>query len=250
MNERSNSGAVQGYSPATPAQQYPQQQHQQPVYPAQQYQAQQYPVQQYPQQQYQQPAYPVQQYPVQQQQYQQPVYQQMQYQQQVYPVQQQNQQFAYPQYQQPVGQPNPLYQEENRIEQQEGNKFVAFFKKRNLLLLISAIVCTVWLFISHSVVSDALNSAPTGDTAEELGQALGTALGAAMLMPFFIISFIGQIFNWTGWIFNRRGLALTGAILYCVSLLFGASYVLGIIPCIILSFVGYAKLRKQQKNLR
>ena len=174
--------------------------------------------------------------------------------QQAYPLQQpeqiqQYQQPIYQQYQQPVQQPTPIYQEEIAPSKKQGVNFLAFFKKRNLLLLISAIICTVWLLTSYSVIGSLLDTNQPGETAEELGAALGTAIGAALMIPFFIIAFIGQVFNWTGWLFNRRGLALTGAILYCVSLFIGASYGLGIVPCVVLSFIGYAQLKKKQKAI-
>lgn len=221
MNERNNSGMIQGYTPAPQAQQYPQQYQPQQQYqqaqPVQQYQ---YPQQYQPQQQYQ----PVQQYP-QQYQYQQPQ-----------------------QYQQPVYQsaPNPLYREEPQQVQRKGG-LADFFKRRDVLLLIAAIICTVWLLISYNTIGGLLEANQPGETAEELGAAVGTAIGAAMTIPFFILAFIGQVFNWLGWIFNRRGFALTAGILYCVSLVFGFSYGLGIIPCIVLAFIGYARLKKKQK---
>lgn len=155
-----------------------------------------------------------------------------------------------PVYQQPVyQQPQPMYQQPQPVERR-GDGLAAFFKRRDVVLLISAIVCTVWLLISYTIIGDMLNAAPTGDSAEELGAALGTAIGAAMTIPFFVIAFIGQVFNWVAWLTSRRGFALTAAILYCVSLLFGFSYGLGIIPCVVLAFVGYARLKKRHAGQR
>ena len=154
-----------------------------------------------------------------------------------------------PAYQQP--QPaRPVYQQPQEydarpVERKESG-LVAFFKRRDVVLLISAVICTVWLYVSYTIIGDLLNANQPGDTAAELGAALGTAIGAAMTIPFFILAFAGQVFNWVAWLTSRRGLALTAAILYCVSLLFGFSYGLGIIPCAVLGFIGYARLKKQQ----
>lgn len=135
------------------------------------------------------------------------------------------------------------------VERKESG-LAAFFKRRDVVLLIGAVICTAWLFVSYTIIGDMLEAAPTGDSAAELGAALGTALGAAMTIPFFILAFIGQVFNWVAWLTSRRGLALTAAILYCVSLLFGFSYGLGIIPCAVLGFIGYARLKKRQTGQR
>lgn len=177
-------------------------------------------------------------------QYQQPL-QQYQHVQPVQPPQQYGPQAGnFQPYQQPVYQ-QPAYQQPEKV-QRSGGGFLAFIKRRDVVVLIGAILCTVWLLISYTVIGDMLNAAPTGDTAEELGEALGTAIGAALTIPFFILAFIGQVFNWVAWLTSRKGFALTAGILYCVSLLFGFSYGLGMIPCIVLAFVGYARLKKRQ----
>lgn len=147
-------------------------------------------------------------------------------------------------YQAPVYQ-RPAYQQPQPV-QRKGGGVADFFKRRDVVVLIGAILCTVWLLISYNIIGDMLNANQPGDTAEELGAAVGTAIGAAMTIPFFILAFIGQVFNWVAWLTSRKGFALTAGILYCVSLLFGFSYGLGMIPCIVLAFVGYARLKKRQ----
>ena len=139
----------------------------------------------------------------------------------------------------------PAYQQPQPV-QRRGGGVADFFKRRDVVVLIGAVLCTVWLLISYTIIGDMLDAAPVGDTAEELGAAVGTAIGAAMTIPFFILAFIGQVFNWVAWLTSRKGFALTAGILYCVSLLFGFSYGLGMIPCIVLAFVGYARLKKRQ----
>lgn len=160
------------------------------------------------------------------------------------PPQQYQQAQQFQPYQAPVYQ-QPAYQQPQPV-QRRGGGVADFFKRRDVVVLIGAILCTVWLLISYNIIGDMLNANQPGDTAEELGAAVGTAIGAAMTIPFFILAFIGQVFNWVAWLTSRKGFALTAGILYCVSLLFGFSYGLGMIPCIVLAFVGYARLKKRQ----
>lgn len=162
----------------------------------------------------------------------------------VQPPQQYQQAQQFQPYQAPVYQ-RPAYQQPQPV-QRKGGGVADFFKRRDVVVLIGAVLCTVWLLISYNIIGDMLNAAPVGDTAEELGAAVGTAIGAAMTIPFFILAFIGQAFNWVAWLTSRKGFALTAGILYCVSLLFGFTYGLGMIPCIVLAFIGYARLKKRQ----
>ena len=161
------------------------------------------------------------------------------------PPQQYQQAGQFQPYQQPVYQ-QPAYQRAPEPVQRKGGGVADFFRRRDVVVLIGAVVCMVWLLISYTVIGDMLNANQPGDTAEELGAALGTAIGAALTIPFFIIAFIGQVFNWVAWLTSRKGFALTAGILYCVSLVFGFSYGLGMIPCIVLAFIGYARLKKRQ----
>lgn len=163
----------------------------------------------------------------------------------VQPPQQYQQAGNFQPYQEPVYQ-QPAYQQEPQPMQRKGGGVADFFRRRDVVVLISAIICTAWLLISYTIIGDMLNANQPGDTAEELGAALGTAIGAAMTIPFFILAFIGQVFNWVAWFTSRKGFVLTAGILYCVSLLFGFSYGLGMIPCIVLAFIGYARLKKRQ----
>lgn len=120
---------------------------------------------------------------------------------------------------------------------------------KDMVLLISAILSTAWLLISYMIIRGQISAAPeVATTAEELGQQIGTAIGAAMMIPFLVITFIGAVFNWCAWGTNKKGLALTAGILFSISLIFGFSYALGVIPCVVLAFVGYSRLRKQAER--
>ena len=123
----------------------------------------------------------------------------------------------------------------------------AAWRGKDKLLLISAIISTAWLIVSFCIIRGALSAEPAGSSgAEQLGYQIGTAMAAAMLVPFLVLTFIGAIFNWCAWGTGKKGLALTAGILFSVSLICGFTYALGVIPCVVLSFVGYARLKKQR----
>lgn len=117
---------------------------------------------------------------------------------------------------------------------------------KDKVLLISAIISTAWLVISFFIIRGALNAAPTGGNEfEAIGYQIGAAIALRMLAPFLVLTFAGVIFNWLAWAGSKKGFALTAGILFAVSLLFGYSYVIGIIPCVVLAFVGYSRLKKR-----
>ena len=117
---------------------------------------------------------------------------------------------------------------------------------KDKVLLISAIISTAWLVISIFVIRGALNSAPTGGNEfEAIGYQIGAAIALRMLAPFLVLTLAGTVFNWLAWAGSKKGFALTAGILFAVSLLFGYSYVIGIIPCVVLAFVGYSRLKRR-----
>ncbi len=121
---------------------------------------------------------------------------------------------------------------------------------KDKVLLISAIISTVWLILAYVLFQGEINAqmAPTADDWEQLGQQIGTAMAAAMIWPFFVLSFIGAIFNWLAWLRSKKGFALTAGILFAISLIFGFSWALGIIPCVVLAFVGYSRLKRRERK--
>ncbi len=110
-------------------------------------------------------------------------------------------------------------------------------KKRSKLLLISAIIGTLYALYIIIYFSSSLSS---NDSAEALGAAIATAL----VMPHMILVVLAVIFNWVGYGTNKRGLALTGGILYSVAGVLFLMYIFFVIPSLVLSFVGYAKLKQ------
>lgn len=83
-------------------------------------------------------------------------------------------------------------------------------------------------------------------TAEEVGVQLGTMIGAALLIPQMIATGIAVILNGVGWGIRSRGFALTGAIVYCVAAVLMIINAPFLLPSIVLSFVGYARMRKEK----
>ena len=80
--------------------------------------------------------------------------------------------------------------------------------------------------------------------AEEAGYQLDALIGAALLLPQMIATGVAVLLNAISWGVNSRGLALSGAIVYimaAVLMIINAPFLL---PSIVLSFVGFAKLGK------
>ena len=66
----------------------------------------------------------------------------------------------------------------------------------------------------------------------------------ALVMPHMVLTVLATIFNILGWAMNKRGFALTGAILYAVAIVTMPIYFFFVIVQMVLSFVGFAKLKK------
>lgn len=110
-------------------------------------------------------------------------------------------------------------------------------KKKPTILLVSAVIASLWIIFGIYSFTDAAGSA-TGAAAQ-----IGTAIAGAMIIPFLIIAGLGLLFNWLSWALKKRGFAITAGVLYCVSLI-GFTYTFGLIPSIVLTFIGVSKLKK------
>ena len=114
-----------------------------------------------------------------------------------------------------------------------------FFRDRSTIALICAIIALVWMIFCGSAIGDVVSGVGADDTAAQLG----TMIGMAMLAPYFIVGWLATFFNWLGYFMNKSGFVLTAAILYCVALFLAISYGFGLIPCIILGFIGYVRIK-------
>lgn len=117
---------------------------------------------------------------------------------------------------------------------------------RNNFALISAIIATLWMIVSISAFSNIASTVPTGNSAEAIGSQIGATIGIISQMPYLILMGLGIIFDWIGYWANKQGFILTSAILFCVALLFSIFNGLGLIPCFILDFIGYSKMKKER----
>ena len=111
-------------------------------------------------------------------------------------------------------------------------------KKRSVLLLISAIIGMLYILYSISYWSGANASAAGG------AEAVGAGLATALVFPHLICTGLAVIFNILGWAMNHRAFALVGGILYAVAMFLFPMYFMFVIVEVILSFVGFAKLKK------
>lgn len=111
-------------------------------------------------------------------------------------------------------------------------------KKRSLCLLISWILSAAYIVYLFSYI------AGTGSSATSDAEVVGIGLAVTLMMPHIICTALGLIFNILGWAMNKRGFALTGAILYTVALVLFPVYFMFVIVQMVLSYVGFAKLKK------
>ena len=113
-------------------------------------------------------------------------------------------------------------------------------QKKSVLLLVSWILGALYLVYLVCYMISAGGAAGSADTAE----AIGTTIGLALIVPHLLFVGLALIFNILGWAMSKRGFALTGAILYAVSILMMPIYFMFVLVEMILSFVGFAKLKK------
>ncbi|NFE65200.1 hypothetical protein [Clostridium sporogenes] len=112
------------------------------------------------------------------------------------------------------------------------------FKKRSKAFFTSIILATIYLIYIISYFYGILGD---GDTAEQIGSGLATAL----VTPHIVVLAISVMFGWLAFGLSSSGFALTASILYTVAGVMFIAYIFFVIPSIILGFVGYAN----QKNI-
>lgn len=110
-------------------------------------------------------------------------------------------------------------------------------KNLNKCLLVSFILGLIYAIYIITYFSGAVGES---EGAEQVGAALATAL----VTPHMVCTVLAVIFNGLGLFMNKRGFALAGAILYAVAMVIFVPYFMFIILQMILSFVGFAKMKK------
>lgn len=116
-------------------------------------------------------------------------------------------------------------------------------KGKSKALIVSAVLGVAYSIYLISYFSGALSGAESGS------DAVGGVIATALVTPHMICVVLAAIFNAIGALVNKQGFALTGAILYCVGGVLFVMYIPFVIPMIILSFVGYSKVKKIRKAL-
>lgn len=143
------------------------------------------------------------------------------------------------------------YQQPNHQQQRYAavqNQLVANQKhKRSILLLISLVLGALFFIVLiYGTFSRADNTlSQAANTAEDVGRQLGTMIGAALMIPQMVVTGIAVILNGVGWGIRSSGFSLSGAILYCVAAVLMIVNAPFLLPSIVLSFVGYSKLKKR-----
>ncbi len=114
-------------------------------------------------------------------------------------------------------------------------------QKRSKILIISSILGVLYSIFLLVNFGGAIFGASSD------AEAVGGAIATALVTPHMICVVLATIFNVIAAIQSKSGLALTGAILYTVSGVLFLMYIPFVIPMIILSFIGYAKVKKVVK---
>lgn len=114
-------------------------------------------------------------------------------------------------------------------------------KKKSIALILSAIIGAGYaLYITTYFGGTIFKS-------ESAAAAAGVSIAAALVTPHMLCTVVAAIFNVIACFNNNSAFALTGAILYCCAAVLFLFYALFVVPSIILSFVGYARLKKLRK---
>lgn len=111
-------------------------------------------------------------------------------------------------------------------------------QKLSKTLLISFILGVAYMLYSLAYWGGATSG--TADAAEQIGAGIATVV----VMPHLICTALAVIFNGLGLFMRKRGFALTGAILYTVALVLFPVYFMFVIVEMILSYIGFAKMKK------
>ncbi|HCX65641.1 MAG TPA: hypothetical protein DHN33_10585 [Eubacteriaceae bacterium] len=110
--------------------------------------------------------------------------------------------------------------------------------KKSKLLVVSSALGILYSMYIFAHFTGALSTA--GSDSELIGGAIATAL----VTPHIVLVVLAAIFNVLSAFQSKRGFALTSAILYVVGAIVFIPYAVFVIPMAILTFIGYAKLKK------
>ena len=111
-------------------------------------------------------------------------------------------------------------------------------QKKNILLIIALIIGAAYLI--YSLVYWFGAASGDSSSAEQAGAAIATVL----VMPHLLMTFLAVVFNALGVFMNKRGFALTGAILYAVAMVLFPAYFMFVVVEMVLSFIAFAQMKK------
>lgn len=114
--------------------------------------------------------------------------------------------------------------------------------KLNKCLLIALVIGVIYLVYAFVHFGGAI----TGSAND--AEAVGAGIATALVMPHLVCTLIAVVFNALGLFLKRQGFALVAGILYAVAMALFPLYFFFVIIEMILSFVGYSQLKKQNKN--
>lgn len=111
-------------------------------------------------------------------------------------------------------------------------------QKKSVLLLIALILGVAYLIYVITYFSGAFSGGSDTDV-------IAAGIASILVGPHIIATLIAVLFNALGYFMNKRGFALTGGILYTVAGVLFIPYIVFVIVQAVLSFVGYAKMKKE-----
>lgn len=113
--------------------------------------------------------------------------------------------------------------------------------KKNNLLLISWILTVLYFLLLYKSLSE------IGSKSNDASGIIAFGILGIFVFPHMILAFLGGLFNILGWALNKKGFALTGAILYSVAMVFMIPLFYFLIIQTVLSYIGYATMNNPAK---
>lgn len=114
--------------------------------------------------------------------------------------------------------------------------------KWNLCLLISFAIGVLYIIYSLFYWFG------VGAGSSDVWEAMGAGVATLLVLPHLLAVLLAVIFNGVAVFMNKKGFALTGAILYSVALVLFLPYFMFVIIEMILSYIGYAQMVKKGKD--
>lgn len=109
---------------------------------------------------------------------------------------------------------------------------------RSKVLVVSSVLGIIYSLYLVVYFSGTMS----GDVSD--AEAIGGALATLLVTPHIVMVMLATLFNILSLALKRPGFALVSGILFSVAAILLPLYLLFVVPMIILSFVGYAKMKK------